>query len=99
MNVVFELYRPNGVLQIDLASALPKTLGRINTNLYNNGVQQVVGSVNIPGFAGKRPWFSVEGDMRNSIQSCIEISISGTWLSFNMRVGNLPGPYIKYGVY
>lgn len=98
-DVVFELYRTDGVLQIDLASSLPKTLGRIDTNLYNNGMQRVVGSVNIPQWASGRPWFAVEGVMRNSIQNSLKVSISGSTLNFDMLVGLVRGPYIKYGVY
>ncbi|QXH33927.1 hypothetical protein [Pseudomonas muyukensis] len=99
MKPVFDLYRADGTLQLNLASSLPKTLGRIDTSRYNNGRQQVIGTVDIPGFTGKRPWFQVEGNIPNSIQACIQISINGTQLSFNMRVGLNPGPYIKYGVY
>ena len=99
MNPVFELYRADGVLQLDLASSLPITLGRIDTNQFNNGAQRVVGSVNIPAFQGRRPWFCIEGNLRNSIQSSMEITLSGTILSFDLLVGTEVGPYIKYGVY
>lgn len=98
-NVVFEVYGKDGVLQLDIASSLPKTLGRIDTNNYIISPQLVSAKVEIPGWIGKRPWFCIEGSLRNAIITAPRFSVTENSISFWMRIGLSAGPYIKYGFY
>lgn len=102
MAAVFELYRADGTLQLDLSSSLPQTLGVIDLGNYlESNTLYASGTVPIPGWAGgKRGWFVFEGVTAVSSVWCPTIYRTGDSLYFRYgRMGSTVNPRIKYGVY
>lgn len=95
-NVVFELYRPDGTLQIELGAALPQTLGVIYFTKYPGNA----GSVYVPEWEGNRHWFYLEGTMTPAYFWNPVIRRSGNNLVFDgPNIRGDDNPRIKYGIY
>ncbi len=101
---IFDVYREDGTLQLDIASALPQTLGVIRMRDYmeSNG-QWASGTIPIPQWAGgRRGWWNYEGFIPVTTITCPTIIRVGDSIQF--RIGGVSAisgwePRIKYGVY
>ena len=92
--MIFELYNPDGTLQLDLASKLSKYLGSVSI------VRGTAGSITDNDLLEGEPWHTYLGTSSNFRDNMPPtISFSGNQMSWSGGGGPVESAIIIYGVY
>lgn len=97
MRATCELYNPDGSLQFDLSSQIPKTLGVMT--LYSN-FGSVSQSVTVPEWSTGKPWWFMTSARATMVMQP-DFTLNGNTLTCTISVSGAPGwtYQVLYGVY